>query len=570
MVLPNNNMAFTPSVKPLPQDSSTTGFKPSVAPLESQPVTPPTSPARTGIFSKLAEEHPTLYSAGRGIAEIVRQPARAMQQLGEAIGTIGQTPETKQKVHEFLQSGANFNPAGLGKPPETTEGAIGIGVQAAANLATPFAFTPARLGLQGAALAGGKAMEENKGALDVAIDAGIGGVTAYGLGKATSIAGKGLSKGMGAIAAELAPIVKKAFPFLTNIPKTEVNWAVKNAVTVVPKMKIVADAVRTGDPAAAESVLRKTLLTRAQSIYGGAKKVAQETYALGLQKVKEKFPNALGSEAGIQVKTFTPTLGKILNSEEAAAVSEIEKTITNHKNFSIDGLNALKQDLYKLGSQVEEGSPSARLVGQAIKNVNSELNRITNNEMAAVNEAFHSFKVAEKNVKPIWSYKATEDTSRNFVNSLENEAKGGSRDAMLELEKLANSNPENKGITGMLDEIRATRVAKMMNWEKAPAGSRMRDDFIRTLFTGGGAAIGSAFGPMGAAIGAGAGATAGIKLTSPRTLAPILFEAFEQTGKKLPEGVRKIIGEILENPKTQQILMRMFQSPAESSKIEGE
>ena len=105
MVLQNNNMTFTPSVKPLPQDSSTTGFKPSVAPLKPQPVTlPPPPPTSTGngFFSKLV---PYLGASATGF--MIGGPVGAAGAIG-SVYALRNPEEAAKMAGGFVKSTAQL------------------------------------------------------------------------------------------------------------------------------------------------------------------------------------------------------------------------------------------------------------------------------------------------------------------------------------------------------------------------------------------------------------------------------------------------------------------------------
>lgn len=358
----------------------------------------------------------------------------------------------------------------------------------------------------------------------------VGGALQSGVGKSLKEGGK--------------DIIRKAFPFLTNIPKTETQWALRNAEKVVPKMKLIAEAEQTGEKEAAESVLRSGLKDKAVSMYEAAKKSAGEAFQKGMETVKAQFPEAKGSLEAMRgsVKALAKEVGPGITADEKTALKEMYKTIAEHSDASIDGFIKLKQKLFPFMERAEQGSPAHRLADLMYSEVDNELNRMTNGAMKPINNAYREFKDAAFEVKPIWSQSAKEDTSRNFVNGLLSQAKSGSLDAIKKLEKIAG------GEHDLASEVKAARIARAMNWEKAPTGSRIRDNLVSALFGGGGASVGSLFGPAGSFAGGTLGVGLGTKLTQPKFLSQFIFDELEKQGTKLPSSVQQSIGKLVQDP----------------------
>jgi len=527
------------------------------------------------------EQHPILggvksglENIGGAIASTVTQPAKALQSLGTGLGEVtaehlqmpfakqlagalGFTPENAAATKAALETGAT--------PAKTPEQAAGVGIQAAANLATPAALAagPAGLAAQTAALSGGQAMEQGKGAADVGINAALGGALGGALGKGTEFAGNLVSKGAQALKEAAAPIVEKTMPFLSNVPKGFITFAKANPELVLPKMQTMAKALESGDPATAESALREELLSHARDIHAQAKNVAETAYKNGVDAVKQKFPDAQGSVEAMRgsLRALVKEAGPVIGQENEQAMKAIANTLKGQKTASVDGLIGLKRNLASIVDQTEQGTPAYRTANLMMNEVDNELNRITKGAMKPINKAYAAFKNDQAQIKPVWSNSAKEDTARNFVNGLESQAKGGSLDAMKRLEKLAGA---TKSIT---DQIKATKIAKAFNWEKAPPGSRIRDQLMSNAISAGGTALGGMIGAKkhgveggfeGAGIGSVLGSVIGGKVTSPAVLSKLLMSQFEESGAPVTNEVRQWIGKAISNPATATALRNMI------------
>lgn len=102
-----------------------------------------------------------------------------------------------------------------------------------------------------------------------------------------------------------------------------------------------------------------------------------------------------------------------------------------------------------------------------------------------------------------------------------------------------------------------SEIAKKMNWEKAPPGSRMGDDAVRGTIQTIGAAIGGILGgPVVAYSGQAAASAAATKLTSPAYLSQYLFNEVEKKAGKVAGPVRQAIADIIGSPEFAQIIQR--------------
>ena len=522
-----------------------------------------------GFFDK----HPILKGAADAITSTVTQPAKALQQIGTGIGDyaaknihlpfekeiaqgLGFTKENAPGIQAAFEGGV--------KPVQSLEEAGGAATQAAANLATPAALAagPIGLGLQSAALSGGKAAEEGKSATSVAGNALLGGVLGTVLGKGSEVAGGLVGKGSQYLKEAAAPIIEKVMPFLSNVPKTYITFARANPEMVLPKMQAVAQAIQSGDMASAESALREHLLSTAKTSYQAAKTAAQNAYQAGKDAVIAQFPNAEGSLGAIRGawKFLVKEAGPTLTNDEKTALTGLKQALYEHNDPSIEGFIKLKQKMFDVKDRLEQGTPGYRLASLMLDEADKELNRMTNGAMRPVNQAYAAFKKDAEQVRPIWSNSVKEDAARNFVQSLENQAKGGSLDAMKRLESLGGT------ASSIADEIKATKIAKAFNWEKAPTGSRIRDNLMSALFGTTGGALGSYIGgqtPAGSNVGAGLGATTGLALgmglTSPALLSKVLMSQFEKEGIPLTGAARQAIGKIIADPKSAMFLRNMIE-----------
>lgn len=525
---------------------------------ESAAPTPSPKPQGGGVMSFLGSAGKTV---GKGILDVALQPARFLERSGKAIGTLGLSPEQKAQYEEYVGPGLQEKVGGeeYATPAYKNAGEVAGGaIQTVANLATPAVGGIGKFALQGAAIGGGKALEEGKDVGEAGTEAALGGAISGLTAGALKGAGKAVEKGVKNVTTEAAKdMVRKTFPFLTNIAKTDTNWAVQNAGRVVPKMKMVAEAIHNGeDQGAIESVLRQDLLKTAKNVFARAKQTAEKDYDSAVASIVKKNPNAKGSLEAMRgsVRALSKEAGEAVTPDEDFALKALYKTIDDHSDGSVGGFIGLKRKLFPIIERTEQGSPARRIANLMYQEVDNELDRMTNGAMKPVNEAYRNFKDAAFEVKPIWSDAAKEDTQRNFVANLSGQAKTGSMSAIKRLEELAGTGDN------LAQEIRATKIAKAMNWEKAPTGSRMRDILVSNLIGAPVAALGAALGGIpGGLVGQGIGAGIGAKLTSPRVLSKYLFDDLAKQGVKLPSAAQQAIGKAIQNPAFIQAITRSLQ-----------
>lgn len=522
-----------------------------------------------------------------GLADTALQPARFLERAGKAIGTMGLSDEQKAKVDAYL--GPGLQEQAFGKDYATPtyrtgKEAAGGAVQAAANLATPFLPAVARLetpflpalsralpavkyakytkyavpALSGAALAGGRSAEQGNSGGAIAQDSLIGVGVGAGTTAVASGLGKVIEKGKRAVTEPVAGFAEKqfkeAFPKLTNIPKTDVDWALKNQDKVLPKIKYIREAVAAGEPEAADAAMREELLAKARDVASVAKSYASQNYENGVNAIADKFKGMKIDRVAAMDKAMTAAkqAGPVLNSDEKMAYDAVKQVLAGSGDDTIRGTIKLKQDLAAVMDRLDEGSPAMRLARNAWEAVDDQLNKITGGEMKPVNAAYAEFKHAMDQIKPAWSRNVNDDTALNFVSKLGTSSKTGAMKAIKYLEQVGGF---EEG--ALSTELKATSIAKKMNWEKAPPGSRMRDDLVRGAIQGIGGGIGGALGGFG---GASAGqtivGTAASKLLSPANLSQYLFNEVEKKAGKVAGPVRQAIADIIGSPEFAQIIQR--------------
>ena len=427
---------------------------------------------------------------------------------------------------------------------KNTEETIGVGAQTAALGMGGEGLLPAIAG--GATFGAGSGMEQKEGVGGVAANTALGA----GTGAVLHGAGKTVEKG---VRKALQPVMEKIAPFVTNIPKTDWAWAKNNLDKIAPKVKMYADATAAGTPEDGESVLRQGALAKGKDVYAAAKTAAQNAYKEGITPVLEKYKDAQGSLEAIRgsVVALAKQAGEAVSADESKALQAVYDTVNNTPSGSLDHLIGLSRNMDSLIDRLDPGTPAHRVATLIDKEINLETERMTNDAMKPINKAYAAFKKASEQVKPLWSNSVKEDTARNFVTNLNSIAKSGSRDAIKYLEKLGGK--ENV----LLDEVKSNRIAKAFNWEKAPPGSRIRDELVKALMASvpaaGGGLVGNAVGGPVVAGAAGfaagtAGSVLGTKLTSPEYVSRFVFDQLNKEGIKLPGAARQIIGKILQDP----------------------
>lgn len=500
-----------------------------------------------------------LGTIGKGIADIALQPARFLERTGKAIGQIGLTPEEKAKAEQFMGPGLQERVGGKEyATPAYKSGkeVVGGAIQAGANLATPFVGGVGALALQGAALAGGKALEEDKSLGEAVLSAGIGAAGSAVLGKASEVAGAVASRGLAGVkqkvAQTLKPVAKKLAPYMTGLSKKEINTAFnKHPELTAETLKILREA---GDPTEAEGALRAKLIERARQITKGATEFEEKAFDDAITAVKGEFPDATGDVHRV-VRDFNeklPKFGRPVSASEKIAMESVKDVMTEPREYTIDGMRTLLQDLYSLASRTEQGTPARKAAMAAWADVRSELSKATKGKIDPAMSAYSAFKDDMLEVAPVWSESVTEDSSRNFVKNLG----GTERTAALEaLQRLGGRVKDD-----MTPDIIVNRIAKKLAVDQKITGRRLGEILGAGLLFSGGGAIGEAVGgERGKQIAQTGAILLAAKALAPKTLSGIILSDLDTQGVKIAGGLRGQLAKILENPATWQIIMRAIQ-----------
>lgn len=583
----NSNMPFTP-YKPPEATTSTSerlksGFKPYIPPQKveapSPAATPSPAPAQRkggGVFSFLS-------SASKAIGEIALQPARFIERTGRAVGDyaakhvslpfeeqiakgIGLTKENVTSFEESSKEGLQEQVGGseYATPAyESGKEALGGAIQAAANLSTPFVGGIGGLAAQGAALAGGKALEEDKSLGEAGVDALIGGASSAIIGKGSQLAGKVIGSGARALKQEafsaLRPVAKKLAPYFTGINKAEFNTAfTKHPELTKETLDILQQAT---DPTEAEGILRSRLLSKARSIAETAKEVEEKAFDDAITAVKNEFPDATGDVHRV-VRDFNaklPKFGRPVSASEKIAMDSVKEVMTEPREYTIDGMRTLLQDLYALASRTEQGTPARKAAMSAWADVRNELSKATKGKIDPAMKAYTSFKDDMLEVSPVWSESVTEDSSRNFVKNLSGTERTAALEALQRLGKRAK--------TDMTPDLLVNRIAKKLAVDQKITGSRLGEILgAGALFTAGGA-IGEAIGgEKGKSVAQTGAALLGAKALAPSVLSKIILSYLDKTAVPITGSFRKALSKALQNPLTLQAIMRAVQGGPDETK----
>lgn len=501
--------------------------------------------------------------------EIVAQPARATQQIGTGIGEkLIKTYKGKEYLSPVSfggklagqvlsplfnkQQAQQFRTSTYGgvQPTQSLKQGTGQAMQAASNLTLPFQINPLGLGLGTGAFTAGKTLEEGGSSGQAAFSGGIG----FGLGTGIGLGGRFIGK---PIAEGLKPVYQNTMksiseflaPKVANVSKPVMNWATTNAERVVPKLETYIAAAEKQAPEEAEAVLRKELLSTAQNLYKSAKNKVENTFESGFNRLKVQYPDAKANIPAIakDIQNRLPRFGKPTTVDEEKALEAVLKTLRSPREYTLDGIKILANELWDLVQRTEQGTPARRAAMAGWTQVRNEMSKMTNGSIDKIFAPYAAFKKKSLDVKPLWSEKVTEDTARNFVSSLENISKGGSLDAVKYFERLAKNAPK------VTEEIKAKNVAKKLSAELPVAGGTISrytsPAALGALGGAAGAGAGSLFGPGGAMAGAGVGTALGSSILpsilSPKNLATRALQTVEQP---VVSGARKAIGNVIQNP----------------------
>ena len=506
----------------------------------------------------------------KGAADIVQQPARAMEQIGLGIGEIGMTPEQKTRTESFVKSGSDVNPAGYGKPVESVKEGIGVGMQAAANLATPVAleFGSVGLGVQGAATGAGKTLEE-KGTVGEAAVSGVEqGALSFVFGKAGEFAGtvvgKGTKAASQAIKDSLKPVVEKLAPFLTGMSKQEIQMAVRQFPEKIAENLGILKSV--SNPADAEATLRSKLLQSTQKVANAAKKKAEDLFSSGISTIEKLMPGITGdiSKIGKSLVSMEEKFGQPRTQDEITALQGLRTIVTRPRENTLGGFRTLLSDVWDYADGLEQNSPARKAAMTIWNDTRKEMSSMTKGKIDPVFKNYAAFKSAWSEIKPIWSKNASDDAARGFVANLESVAKTGSRDALKYLERLSGMKGSSTG------DITAYKLAKKLALEHRITGSRAGDILASLALPSlGGAVGGFVGGEKGKKVGEFVGVLGSAKLLSPELVSSILFKESENAGVTIMSPLRKRIGKLLSDPKTAQVLWRTLNQLMTNQQSDG-
>lgn len=186
---------------------------------------------------------------GRGLLDTALQPARFIEKAGKGLG-IGlsemvsgrkYTPEEVARINNFGGPGLQESVAKVVAPSassqyntdsyKTAGEAIGGGIQAAANLATPFVGKLPGVIAQGGALSLGGALEQGKSVPEALVSGLVGAGTSGLLSKGGSMLGKRFGKAANTVADDVGTAVGKAKPS-TNVAREKVIDAYENIIGI--------------------------------------------------------------------------------------------------------------------------------------------------------------------------------------------------------------------------------------------------------------------------------------------------------------------------------------------------
>lgn len=520
-------------------------------------------PQKTAPPKKTSGTMKFLGSLAKGVADIALQPARFLERAGKGIGEIGLTPEQKARVEAVMGPGLQERVGGkeYATPGyESGKEAAGGAIQAAANLATPFVGGVGKLAAQGAALAGGKALEEDKSLGEAALAAGIGGATSAVIGKGMEVAGTAIGKGIKGLKQEtkqiLKPVAEKLAPYFTGTTRAEFNSAFnKHPELTHETLKIIQEAA---DPTEAEGVLRSRLIERARGIASAAKEAEESSFDDAINAVKAEFPDATGDIHGVvrEFKKQLPKFGRPVSASERIALDSVKEIMQEPREYTIDGMRTLLSDLWDVASRTDQGTPARKAAMSAWTAVRKELSKTTKNKINPAMTAYSAFKDDMLEVAPVWSESVTEDSARNFIKNLG----GTERTAALEaLQRLGKRVGED-----MTPDIIVNRIAKKLAVDQKITGSRLGEIIgAGTLYSAGGAVGELVGGEKGRKVAEGSAFLLGAHALAPSMLSKIILSDLDSQAVKMSPGVRAQVAKIFQDPVTWQIIVRLLQGGPE-------
>lgn len=514
---------------------------------------------------KEPEKPGILKSIGRGIADIALQPARALEQIGKFFGTLGLSEEQKKRVDEFMGPGIQeraFGETYATPTPKDARQTAGIALKAGANLATPFTTSIPGMALQGAAAAGGTALEEGRSNMSVAGEALFGAGASALLGKLINtggaVVGRGFAGAKNEIAQSLRPLADKIGPTLTGTTRKEFDMAFKEAPHIfVDYLNTVKGAATAAD---AESLLQNRLLTNARTIFNDAKKIEGDAFASSMKAFNEAHPEVRIDIPAVTERVLKAQPDAYFASEvEEKSINEVKRLLQKPRDGSVDSTRAMLQDLYGFSERLEPGSSAERLALDAWQEVRDELTRVANatgdNTLDVAMGRYSDFKDLSNQVKQLNA--ANEDTARSFVRNLAGTNKTASREALVKLSEIAGSNEA-------IPAIDVYRLLSRLTASGKVTGSRVQDimisgSIIPTLST-----LGSfVAGPPGAALGTAAGAVIAGKAMAPSTITDIMLSNLRSAGIKPTSAVRQALEKIINDPTWRQGILNALQGQNE-------
>lgn len=574
-IQPKQNSPVPPTV-PQPQPSQTPSLPalPSTSsiPLPGQDNLPSDFNDLKKQLGLAPEKQPGLISSlAKGAADIVLQPARALEQLGKFIGTLGLTPEQKQKVDAYLGPGLQEQALGseyATPTPKTGKQAAGIALQAGANLSVPFGTSALPIAAQGAAYAGGKALEENKSLPEAGFNAALGAGGALALGSILNVGGAVIGRGFRAAAPEIAkvfkPIADKIGPMFTGTTRKEFDMAFKESPHIILDYLNVLKGAQT--PAEAEGILQGRLLDNVRTVADKARQIEGEAFKTAVDTFNQAHPDVTVDihAVGNKLLNELPRFGLPRTADEEFALTQVQKIIQQPREFTVNGARTLLTDLFQFASGLEKGSSAERLAMQAWSDVRDELTKAVSAvgpDGALFEQAmsrYSAFKDALNELKPALNANR-EDAARSFVKNLAGTSKTAAYEALVKLGDMA-------GITDTANSIEIYRLMKKLALEGKITGSRTGDIALSAVAPATLGALGSLFGPGGTHLGYTLGSLLTVKALAPSTITQVMLSEIKAAGIPITSELRNALEKVITDPATRQAIINATIKALPSSK----
>ena len=205
------------------------------------------------------------------------------------------------------------------------------------------------------------------------------------------------------------------------------------------------------------------------------------------------------------------------STEEIVNLNSLVNDIRSAKNITADQLIALDQKIASYYNRVPLGAnqtptPYHAAVMQLKEATESRISDLLPDSLKVAYEKYASLNRAKSAFisKIVDEQGNVRTTAESFLSNLLNKNKGQIQKTILDFEKATGIN--------LLDDVQAIRDAIALSQVNPATGSRISDILKATMFTGGGATLGSLAGPGGAVAGATTGTVIGSQLTSPRVI----------------------------------------------------